>query len=98
MVILYEQHTHTIHHADIPKVLHLIGYNEFHHGNQRVYFLFVKDDTLLQLLPRGLFFCAKTHTYTHTFFHCITLEKANLLLNTSVVVIMFGSYKTVSTR
>ncbi len=67
MVILYEQHTHTIHHADIPKVLHLIGYNEFHHGNQRAHWLFVKDDTLLQLLPRGIFFvCTHTHTQTPT--------------------------------
>lgn len=44
-------------------MLHLIGYKEFHHGNQRAYWLFGKDDTLLQLLPIGIFFlCTHTHT------------------------------------
>lgn len=58
MVIRYKQHTHT----DIPKVYHLIGYNEFHHGNQRVYWLFVKEDTFTASAKRLILLHAHTHS------------------------------------
>lgn len=47
-------------------------------------------------------FCQEAYsfvqTHTHTLFRCITLKKANLFLHTTIVAIVFGSYKNVSTR